>query len=310
MPLTSPTRHRALIRRCAVSLLLFAALSPVLWAEGGADFQAPTRLFQAPAIDSLATLPGDFVEMRYTLGALDRAARLQTRLNEMLRRGSAEFLITVYVLNRDQWAAGRFSMPYGVPVRVGPTGLAVPAAGDAETAKLWNDLDLPLPSSPGIVYRGGPGHAPSEMMADIVALALAGEVYADLTRLAGDEFWFRGLVAHFVVLDYMRRLEPEFKLELDVLYRQISGQRPQRALAASDYRTDISMSEWMWFQSQFHSGALAVMEEEGRGVRRRLEKIRKRNGGVVTAAAALNRWDSLREWFDGSFSAISRRALD
>ncbi|MEM1177687.1 MAG: hypothetical protein AAGM22_05050 [Acidobacteriota bacterium] len=303
-----PARAIPTLRRPAVALILALVAVPTLVADSPpVDFQAPTRLFQQPAIDSLATLPGDFVEMRYTLGALDRAARLQTRINEMLRRGSADFLITVYVLNRDQWATARFNMPYGIPVRVGPTGLAVPASGDAETAKLWNDLQLPLPSAPGIVYRGGPGHAPSELMADVVALALAGEIYADISRLAGDEFWFRGLVSHLVALDYMRKAEPEFKLELDVLYRQIRRERPARSLAASDYRPDISMRDWMWFQSQFHEGALAVFEEEGRGVRRRLEKIRKRNGGVVTSAAALGRWDSLRAWYDDAFSAISRR---
>ncbi|MEO1367581.1 MAG: hypothetical protein AAFX50_10430, partial [Acidobacteriota bacterium] len=114
---------------------------------------------------------------------------------------------------------------------------------------------------------------------------------------------------HLVALDYMRRVEPEFKLELDLLYRQIRGERPARSLAASDYRADTSMRDWMWFQAQFHEGALGVIEEEGRGVRRRLEKIRKRNGGVVTAAATLGRWDSLRDWFDESFSAISRRPV-
>ncbi|MEO1088935.1 MAG: hypothetical protein AAFY88_32310, partial [Acidobacteriota bacterium] len=308
MLLMKSARIARVLCRHATWMLVALCPAPSLLAEGPpVEFQAPTRLFQAPAIDSLATLPGDFVEMQYTLGALDRAARLQTRINEMLRRGDAAFQITVYVLNRDQWASARFNMPYGIPVRVGPSGLAVPASGDSGTAKLWNDLQLPLPSAPGIVYRGGPGHAPSELMADIVALALAGEIYADLTRLAGDEFWLRGLVSHLVALDYMRRAEPEFKLELDVLYRQIRGERPARSLAASDYRADISMRDWIWFQAQFHEGALAVIEEEGRGVRRRLEKIRKRNSGVVTATAALGRWDTLRAWYGERWPRSSRR---
>ncbi|MEO1368970.1 MAG: hypothetical protein AAFX50_17475, partial [Acidobacteriota bacterium] len=196
MPLTKLARHaRVRCHRAAWTLIALCLAPPTLAEDPPVDFQAPTRLFQTPAIDSLATLPGDFVEMQYTLGALDRAARLQTRINEMLRRGDAAFQITVYVLNRDQWSGARFNMPYGIPVRVGPSGLAVPASGDAGTAELWNDLQVPLPSAPGIVYRGGPGHAPSELMADVVALALAGEIYADLSRLAGDEFWLRGLVS-------------------------------------------------------------------------------------------------------------------
>lgn len=279
-------------------------------AQSTPTFQAPTRLFQAPAIDSLATLPGDFVEMRYTLGALDRAARLQTRLNEMLRRADADYLITVYVLSREEWRQARFDMPYGVPIRVGPSGLAVPAAGDSETAKLWNDLGIPLPSVPGIVYRGGPGHSPSELMADVLALIQAGEINADLARLAGDEYWLRGLVSHLVSLDYMRRSEPALKVELDLLYRQIRGNKSPNELAASDYRPSIDMGDWMWFQANFHRGAEVVFEEEGRGVFRRLEKMRRKNSGVVTSAAVLEQWEDLRAWFGQSFSAVSRRPLE
>ncbi|MEM8995142.1 MAG: hypothetical protein AAGF23_10175, partial [Acidobacteriota bacterium] len=117
MPLTKPARRSRVLRPQATWMVIALCLAPPVFAEAApVDFQAPTRLFQTPAIDSLATLPGDFVEMQYTLGALDRAARLQTRINEMLRRGDAAFQITVYVLNRDQWSGARFNMPYGIPV--------------------------------------------------------------------------------------------------------------------------------------------------------------------------------------------------
>ena len=79
------------------------------------DFQAPTRLFPAPTAYDLVTMPGDLVFMRYSLGALDRAARLQLKLRQMLfafqRWAGSELVMTVYVLTPEEWRASGINMP-------------------------------------------------------------------------------------------------------------------------------------------------------------------------------------------------------
>ncbi|MEM6796482.1 MAG: hypothetical protein AAF725_21095, partial [Acidobacteriota bacterium] len=182
-PSTPVLPQRQAASRHRPARALFAALVGLLISgpaaaapqESGAavgGFQAPTRLFAAPSEVSLATLPGNSTQMRYTLGALDRAARIQLRLEGMMRlssRWAQPGTLTVYVLSRQEWATERIRMPYGVPIRVGPSGLAIPALGDTETARLWSNLGFPLPSAPAnVFYRGGAGDAPSEVMADVL----------------------------------------------------------------------------------------------------------------------------------------------
>lgn len=275
------------------------------------DFQAPTRLFSAPSTPDLITMPGDIVFMRYSLGALDRAARLQFKLQQMLfffeRWAESQLVMTVYVLTPEEWASSGINMPYGVPVRVGHSGLAVPATGDMETARLWQQLQVTLPSSPELPSRGGPEHGPSLVMADVLSMLMMGEMLIDRAELAGDDFWVRGLLTHTALVDYMQRSGVSTIRELDLLYRQIQAQRPAKAMASSDLRPEIGMRDWLWFQAAFHQGAKVLKEEEGRGLWKKIRKMKKRNGGALTGAALLDKYDGLREWYESTFSAISTR---
>ena len=293
-------------------MLLVAALGASSASAAVTNFQAPTRLFTAPTATDLVTMPGDIVHMRYSLGALDRAARLQLKLRGMLfssdRWNGGPMVMTVYVLTRDEWAVSGINMPYGVPVRVGHTGLAVPAQGDGETARLWQELQVTLPGAPDQAATGGPEHAPSTVMADVFSILLLGQTLIDRAELAGDDFWVRGLLAHLASVDYMQRSGDLTYRELDMLYRQIRAQRPPRAMAATDLRPEIGMRDWLWFQANLHEGAKVLRDAEGRGLWKKLKKLKKRGGGVLTGAALLDKYEPLRAWYENSFSAISTRA--
>ena len=311
------------VRKVGLTLVLVLGAVSALGSEAAAqtarqgrpgavtDFQAPTRLFPAPTAYDLVTMPGDIVHMRYPLGALDRAARLQFKLRQMLfafeRRADSQLVMTVYVLDRDEWTESAINMPYGVPVRVGHSGLAVPALGDLETARLWQELQVTLPSAPELPTRGGPEHAPSTVMADVLSMLLLGEILIDRADFSGDDFWVRGLLAHVTLVEYMQRSGDITMRDLDLLYRQVQAQRPPKALAAADLRPEIGMRDWLWFQAAFHDGAKILREEEGRGLWKKLKKLKKRSGGVLTGAALLDKYDNLRQWHERTFSAVSTR---
>ena len=312
-PAATPYRHLVVAGKLSSAVILMAGLLAAglaVAAPAPTTFQAPTRLFSSPTTPSQATLPGDLVQMRYSLGGLDRAARLQTQLENMLRTSAkwteSPFLMTVYVLSRQEWQEMRVNMPFGVPVRVGPSGLAVPSAGDETTARLWSELHMPLPSAVA-AYRGAAEHVPSTVMADVLSLVLLGEILADRNRYSGDGFWVRGLISHVALIDYLERTDPALLRDLDIIYSQVINERGRRTLAASDYRSEIDMADWLLFQANFHFGAKAVIKQEGRGVWRKLRKLRKRNDGVVSGAALLSAWDDLEAWYYDSFSAVSTR---
>ncbi|MCG8463098.1 MAG: hypothetical protein MI919_42995, partial [Holophagales bacterium] len=189
-------------------------------------------------------------------------------------------------------------------------GLATAADGDPETARLWAELRVALPSSPGPSYRTAAGHAPSIAMADLVAMLLLAEIQVDRAALAGDELWVRGLMTHLAVASHLEKVKDGSREDLDLMYRSLLGQRGKKALAASDYRAEISTRDWLWFQAALHSGAAILEDDEGRGLWKRMKKLRERAGGVLTGASILDRYDSMSAWYHETFAPFSTRPLD
>lgn len=305
------------LRRSAALAVLAAALLILAASEAAAvepgQIQAPTKLHHQPNVADVVTLPGDFVTMRYSVGHLDRAARLQFRLDPQMRAYERwvdlKIDVTTFVLSERHWQQSRINMPFGVPVRVGRVALAAPADPGEDALRLWAGLgfSLPSPTPSTDLMRGTPQGSVALAMADLVSQLQLAEIVVDQSHLAGNKHWLRGLMTHVLLVKYLDKHEEEVLREFDIYYRQVLGERPQKALAPSDYRPVIELGDWLWFQARFHFGAKLLLEAEGRGVVKKLQKLRERNGGVLTAASLLDKYDNLSTWYHDGFAAVSTR---
>ncbi|MCP4660522.1 MAG: hypothetical protein GY856_34410 [bacterium] len=308
------------MRRSTTRLLLLISLTalPLEAAEPGDAraehpvLKAPTRLYTEPNAYMLLKMGGDRAHFRYTPGSLDRAANLQQRLDvasrgfERWTKNRIEFI--VYVLNREEWEQTGYSVVYGVPVRVGSNGLAVPAYGDDETVRLWARLLKGiLPSVPGTPLRGTPQQAATLMVADVLVQLQASEMLVDAIGLGGDDHWVRGVMAHLAALTVAARLGTDRLSDLELMYRQLIDQREARAWSVRDYHADLTIEDWLWFQGQFHFGARALYDDKGKDALKKMVKLRKRRDGGLRGELLLDRYKGLNQWFRSSFSAVSLR---
>jgi hypothetical protein len=278
-------------------------------AGGGTAYAAPTRFYTDPNVYGMITLPGDQVTVRYGAGYLDRAARAQLLIEPVVRIlnrwTGTNLTVNIYVLTREEWRQSRIDVPYGVPVRVGRASLLLPAGGDDEVVRLWAGLRVPLPTNQNPGTAATPGQASASLFADYLALNLLGEIYADRLDLRPGEPWVQGFLGHAFLAPYYERLAPDLRRDLDPVWRTVIAQRPPKAMAAADYRADMSLPDWLYFQANFHFGARALVGEEGRGIVKNLRRIQKKGDGVILGAALLDKYEDLKTWFYDSFTTIS-----
>ena len=139
------------VGRASLALVIVAAVLGV----GGSLRTAPAALLGASGdarnLPFLPELRGDFVSVRYTSGSLDRAVRVQRRLEPLVQdfsKWGGRFTgLSILLLARAEWKANGLEMPYGLPDTLGGH-LALPAWGDTGTAGLWRRL-LGQPEHPG-----------------------------------------------------------------------------------------------------------------------------------------------------------------
>lgn len=273
---------------------------------------APTRLYTEPAVYLLLRLGGDNVTVRYTPGSLDRAANLQSRL-ELAARSFRRWVdvdlhVEVYVLNREEWEQARYDVPYGVPVRIGRRGLAAPAEGDEGTVRMWAGLlQGMLPAVAGLPLRGTPQQTATMILSDFVTQLHMAEILVDEAGIAGDAQWVRGLMTHLASVDLVRRYESVRLGDLDTMYDLFTQTRGLKAFSARDYGPDLGLRDWFWFQAQFHAGAQALLVKTGKGAVKKMKKLSKKDGGVLSGEALLQRYDELSDWYYGSFTSVSLR---
>ncbi len=287
-------------------------MAPAWAQEASPAIVAPTRLYPEPAVYFLLRMNGDFATMRYTPGSLDRAANLQSRLEVSARQFKrwvdVKLEIEVYVLSREEWQQARYDVPYGVPVRVGRRGLAAPAEGDAGTVELWADLlQGMLPAVAGNPIRGTPQQTATMVLADLITQLQVAEILVDEVGIGGDQQWVRGLMTHLASVDLVRRFEPVRLGDLDTMYQLLAQNPGPRAYSARDYDPDLGLSDWLWYQAQFHVGAQVIIGKTGKGSVKKMKQLRKKSGGVLAGDLLLRRYDALNDWFHGSFTAVSLR---
>lgn len=272
--------------------------------------KAPTRLHAPPEGAYLIRLPGDFATVRYTPFSLDRAARLQSRLELALRSWdrwiNADVQVNAFVLSREEWERSGYTVEYGIPVRVGRTAIAVPAAGDAGTVALWSEvLGGMLPQVQGAPIRGTPQQVATMVLADIVAQLLVAEIVIDETGLAGDQNWLRGFNTHVASLEFVQRKESARMPDLDAMYRWVIQQRGEKIMSGRDYQPDVNFEDWLYFQACFHFGAHALLDKAGKGGLKKLRKLGKKDGNVLQAERVLRQYEGVDAWFHQTFSAVS-----
>ncbi len=297
--------------RNAAAGLAFAALALAAPAADDGGIKAPTRLYPPPQSFFLVHLAGDQADVRYVHGSLDRAARLQSRLELTMRSferwTGARLEIDVYLLSRQDWEDSRYDVAYGLPVRVGRRSLAAPAAGDDGTVALWSGiLHGALPQVAGMPLRGTPEQAATMALADVLTQLQASEILVDELGLGGDQHWVRGLVTHVAAVDFYRRHDPGRLGDLDAMYALLTRDRDPKAMSARDYGPDLGLRDWLWFQAQFHSGAKTILEKTGKGALKKIKKLAKKGGGL-TGDRLRAEWKPLDEWFRASFAAVSLR---
>ncbi len=290
----------------------FAAAQPEAPQPAPAQIVAPTRLYPEPAVYLLLRLGGDFATFRYTPGSLDRAANLQFRLEHAARAFNRwvdlRLEVEVYLLNRDEWEQARYDLPYGVPGRVGRRGLAAPAEGDEGTVRLGADLlHGMLPAVAGQPLRGTPQQTATMILADVLTQLQMAEILVDEIGIAGDAQWVRGLMTHLASVDLVRRYETARLGDLDTMYRLLAQDRGPKAFSARDYGPDLGLRDWLWFQAQFHAGAQALLAKTGKGAVKKMKKLSKKDGGVLSGEGLLQRYDELSRWYYDSFTSVSLR---
>ncbi len=299
------------MRRLLAIVLFSTFAAPPLAAQE--PIKAPTRLYSKPRSAFLVHLAGDQANVRYIHGSLDRAARLQSRLELAMRSferwTGTRLEIDAYVLSRQEWEESRYDVAYGLPLRVGRLSLAVPAAGDDDTVALWSEvLHGALPRVAGMPLRGTPEQVATMALADVLVQLQASEILVDEVGLGGDQHWVRGLVTHVASYDFYRRHDPGRLGDLDAMYSLLSRERGPKAMSVRDYGPDLGLRDWLWFQAQFHNGARTILDKTGKGALKKIKKLRKKgDGNVLTGERLLAKWKPLKEWFHGSFSAVSLR---
>lgn len=276
---------------------------------GTLSYPAPTYLYPDPNVYGMITLPGDLVTVRYGAGFLDRAARAQIQLEPIVRVlnrwADTDLTVNVYILTREEWKQSRVGVPYGVPVRVGRNSLLLPASGDDEVVKLWANLRVPLPTSQNPGTAATPGQASASLFADYLALNLIGEIYAERLDLRTAEPWLQSFLGHLIIAPYYQRMAPDARRDLEPVWRQVIALRGAKALSAADYRAEMNLQDWLYFQANFHFGAQALVGEEGRGTIKNLRRLQRKGNGVILGAALLDKYEDVKTWFYNSFTTIS-----
>jgi hypothetical protein len=260
-----------------------------------------------PNLPFLLSMHSHLTEMRYTPGALDRAAHFQARLEaiaaELQRIAKQPLPFVGWVLAREEWRDAGLPAPFGVPRLVGKTGIAVPAWGDDELVATWTGLvGAGLPSSEEQPLRGTAQEMSALALADILAQLELGQVFVEQTGLRADQPWVAAVAAHLAARIVFERAEPRRWPEIDaaLLVPLVARAGGDGARPIGGYSPALPLAEWLWYEAQFARGADLVFAKEGaRGSRKLLARMIKSgaDGGEL-----LGRVEQLAAWRARAFA--------
>jgi len=148
------------------------------------------------ALEGLLRLPGAHVVVLYPPDHLDRAARLQLRLEGLRRawqpltRHDLEWRAAL--VGPTRWRALAPGAPWGWPARAAGPLFVIPVRADAEIVAAVTALLGGAPPDPGgDPLVGGRDEAGAGVVVDLLAQLEAGRELADAARWRGDEPWIR-----------------------------------------------------------------------------------------------------------------------
>jgi len=272
--------------------------------------KAPSRIYPAPPSFLLLLLRGDHVDVRYTPGSLDRAANLQLRMelmSEIFEKWSKPPpKISLFVLSREEWQRVGYRVPYGLSMRVGQNQIAAPSLGDDDTVRLWGALlHGVLPNVPGMPILGTPQHAATLVLSDTLVQLQAAEILVDEIGLGTEELWLRGVMTHLVSLSISQRLEPRRRGDLDTMYGILSRVHPPKSFSPRDFDPDLGLRDWFWFQAQFHRGAAAILDDEGKDAIKRMIRLDKKDR--LSEGELRQRYEGFDTWLRETWTKVSTR---
>jgi hypothetical protein len=301
--------------RAVAAILTILTLAAALGAGPAAvPLHAQVTLLEPPAVpaanvdDSFLTLTASGCAVRYRSGALDRAHHVLMRLELVTRQlnGWSEVPVplAVYLLDRRSWSEVGLQSAYGVPVRTGPTAVALPAEGDAGTVELWRAVleTGAVPLVPGVPIQGTAEEAGTLAIADVLLQIEAARGFVQRAGLLGDRAWIGEVASHTAALALFQRNErsrvPEIAGFFDRL-RETTGREGAFSLAgyspSSGFRDDAELRRWLWYQATFFEAALALVERHGHRAIPRLQKLAGERR-VLREAELLAEFPELRPW--------------
>lgn len=255
-----------------------------------------------PDLPYLLQLRGELVEVRYSPGALDRAAHVQQRF-ELLAGLLADLAhrpvrLTVWVVDPEDWKRGGFTRPFGLPQTMGEWGVALPAWGDDQSVALWRDLlGGALPPTGGSPVRGSGAEAASLGLADVAA-------QVDVVRLAFSSFgysaeppWATEVAVHAAARLAFSRFEAGRMEEIDSVFARLAargGGDGAHPLAGFDPLAPAPVK--LWYEAQFARGARLLFDAERDRQIRRLLLHGLRKGAVASGAELEKRAPALVDW--------------
>lgn len=297
MRLSVPS-SRAVAVVSLVPLAALAALALLPRPGGGAAVPADAERVLA----NLLKLNGDAALVRYSAGALDRAAHVQARLESLAQDvrswAGVDLGLRGLVLSPEDWAGLGLTMPYGMPQQAA-AGIAVPAWGNDQSVAFWRGrVGAELPWGGGTPLLGTTEEAASLGLADTFLQVECGRLAAARVVTVRGEDWTLELLAHVVALSAISVHESERLPEIASTYALMAAHagpppRPEAFTAGGGFDT------WMSFQPVFERGAEIVLAKDGRKGARTLLRIPAGNGGQLTRGDLLKRYPALAAWLRG-----------
>lgn len=281
----------------ALALLLAISIALPIAATARAQAAAPRPAASGLAVvaSRLLLLPAPGCDVRYSPGALDRAATAQEWLCE-LAAGAARAVrratsLEVLLLTRDEWTEAGLPCAYGVPCRVIPGMLALPAAGDPGTVELWRDVLGALPALAGTPLVGSVEEVASLAPADAMASALAARELAAAVGFVVDEPWMNDVLAHLLFLDAARRGGTGRGEAMAGFWGAVSHlPAPGTVQAAAGRSPEAALREELQRQAALFAVAEAIAGRTQRIPARQLWRLQEKAGGTLRAADLRAEW--------------------